>query len=594
LAVAGYSNTLATLLGNGDGTFQSPVIEGLGLSPVSIAAGDFNSDGKPDVASASNGGESVSVLLNVISNAAPATISGQITTANGTPVSGITVTLAGTQSGTALTDANGNYTFINLAAGGTYTVIPTYTFHRFDPRGQTFNNLTGNQRGDFVATLQSFSIAGRVTDTDGSAMGGVTVSLSGSQSGTAVTNSTGTYSFFNLAPGGNYTVTVSSPSRTFSTPSRTFNNLSDHMVTDFRAIPGPTMQLSASVYVIGEAGGSAQVVVNRTDSTSAASVNYATSDTFPISQNCQTLNTGIASSRCDYATSIGTLRFAAGEASKTIFIPIVDDNLADGNETFTLTLSNPSGASLGTITTATVTITDNANTPGNPIDEAAFFIREHYIDFLGREPEPAGLAGWLDIYNNCGTTVAQPCDRIEISSAFFRSEEFQNRAYFIYRFYSAVGKIPLYEQFMPDFAKVSGFLSAQELEANKVAFVTEFMARPDYQNLYGSITDNDAYVTALLNTLGLPNHSRKAEWVNALNGGTTRAQVLRAVTEDGQVYTKYYNEAFVIMQYFGYLRRSADISYLQWIQTMNSNGGDYRQMINGFLNSAEYRQRFGQ
>ncbi len=52
-------------------------------------------------------------------------------------------------------------------------------------------------------------------------------------------------------------------------------------------------------------------------------------------------------------------------------------------------------------------------------------------------------------------------------------------------------------------------------------------------------------------------------------------------------------EAFVIMQYFGYLRRSADISYLNWIQTMNSNGGDYRVMINGFLNSQEYRQRFG-
>jgi hypothetical protein len=95
-----------------------------------------------------------------------------------------------------------------------------------------------------------------------------------------------------------------------------------------------------------------------------------------------------------------------------------------------------------------------------------------------------------------------------------------------------------------------------------------------------------------LTTLGLPNHPNKQAWINALNGGTTRAVVLRAVTEDGQVYQKYYNEAFVIMQYFGYLRRSADASYRQWIETMNSNGGDYRTMINGFLNSAEYRNRF--
>jgi hypothetical protein len=291
---------------------------------------------------------------------------------------------------------------------------------------------------------------------------------------------------------------------------------------------------------------------------------------------------------------VGTLRFAVGETSKTIFIPIIDDNISDGNEAFTIALSNPSGASLGTNSSAIITITDNANTPGNPIDGASFFIREHYIDFLGREPEPAGLAGWLNVYNNCGITVAQPCDRIEISSAFFRSEEFQTRAYFVYRFYSAVGKIPLYEGFMPDFAKVSGFLSAQQLEENKVAFVNEFMTRSDFQTKYGALTNPTAYVDALLQTIGLPNHPGRTGWITGLtNNSLSRGQVLRALVESGEVYNKYYNEAFVIMQYFGYLRRSADISYLNWIQTMNNTGGNYRTMINGFLNSAEYRLRFG-
>jgi hypothetical protein len=354
------------------------------------------------------------------------------------------------------------------------------------------------------------------------------------------------------------------------------------------------LQFNQGSYTVGEADGHVAIQVTRTEATREATVNYATSDAFPISQNCQTFNTGIASSRCDYATSIGTLRFAVGESSKTIFIPIVDDNLPDGNETFTIALSNPDGVSLGANSSAIINITDNANTAGNPIDQATFFIRQHYIDFLGREPEPAGLAGWLNVYNNCGTTVQQPCDRTEISSAFFRSEEFQTRAYFVYRFYSAVGKIPLYEGFMPDFAKVSGFLSAQQLEANKVAFVEEFMLRGDFQALYGTLGDPSSYVTALLNTVGLPNHPSKQSWIAALiNQTMTRGQVLRALVESTEVYQKYYNEAFVIMQYFGYLRRSADISYLDWIQTMNSNGGNYRQMIDGFLNSAEYRQRFG-
>ncbi len=356
----------------------------------------------------------------------------------------------------------------------------------------------------------------------------------------------------------------------------------------------PSIQLDAASYGIGEGAGHAQLTVNRTGNTSgAATIDYASSDNSGL--NACSSATGAASSRCDYATTVGTLRFAAGETSKTIFIPLIDDALAEGAESLTITLSNPSGAGFGTNTTATVTIADNDAVNGaNPIDQTPFFVREHYIDFLGREPDAAGLQGWQDILNNCGTTFAPPCDRIEVSSAFFRSEEFQSRAYFTYRFYSAVGRIPLYEEFMPDFAKVSGFLSAQQLEENKVAFVNEFMTRQGFQTKYGSLTDPTAYVDALLQTVGLPNHQQRSFWIASLtNNSLTRAQVLRALVESGEVYQKYYTEAFVIMQYFGYLRRSADISYLNWIQTMNSNGGDYRVMINGFLNSAEYRQRFG-
>jgi hypothetical protein len=186
-----------------------------------------------------------------------------------------------------------------------------------------------------------------------------------------------------------------------------------------------------------------------------------------------------------------------------------------------------------------------------------------------------------------------PCDRIEVSSDFFRSPEFQARGYFIYRFYSAVGEIPRYGQFMPDFARVSGFLSDTQLEVNKTAFVTEFMARTDFQTRYNSLTDPNAYVTALLQTVGLPNHPSAQTWVtNLTNGSMSRAQVLRALVESTEVYNKFYNQAFVVMQYFGYLRRDPDILYLEWIQTLDQTG-DYRRMINGFLNSPEYVRRFG-
>ena len=65
------------------------------------------------------------------------------------------------------------------------------------------------------------------------------------------------------------------------------------------------------------------------------------------------------------------------------------------------------------------------------------------------------------------------------------------------------------------------------------------------------------------------------------------------VAESQEVGSKFYNKAFVAMQYFGYLRRDPDILYLNWIDTLNQTG-DYRTMVNGFVNSIEYRQRFNQ
>jgi dienelactone hydrolase len=54
---------VAVLLGNGDGTFQTPLSYSAGQAPISVAAGDFNGDGKLDLAVANNGGTNVSVLL---------------------------------------------------------------------------------------------------------------------------------------------------------------------------------------------------------------------------------------------------------------------------------------------------------------------------------------------------------------------------------------------------------------------------------------------------------------------------------------------------------------------------------------------------
>src|SRR5207244_11601811 len=91
-------------------------------------------------------------------------------------------------------------------------------------------------------------------------------------------------------------------------------------------------------------------ITRSVDSTASASVNYATSDNAG-SQACNIVN-GFASSRCDYISTLGTLKFAAGETSKAIAILIINDSYQEGPETFNVSLSNPPSASLGSPSTS--------------------------------------------------------------------------------------------------------------------------------------------------------------------------------------------------------------------------------------------------
>ncbi|WP_272946224.1 Calx-beta domain-containing protein, partial [Geobacter sp. OR-1] len=113
-----------------------------------------------------------------------------------------------------------------------------------------------------------------------------------------------------------------------------------------------TLQFSSPTYSVAENGSTATITVTRTGGTvGAASVQYATSN-------------GTATSGSDYTTASGTLNWANGDsANKTFTVPVTNDTVYEGNETVNLTLSNASGATLGTQTTATLTITDNESPP---------------------------------------------------------------------------------------------------------------------------------------------------------------------------------------------------------------------------------------
>jgi hypothetical protein len=162
-------------------------------------------------------------------------ISGRVVDAGGNSLAGVNVALGGAQSGSTTTDANGNFVFASLPAGGNYTITPAKQFYVFNPASQSFNNLSGSQTANFTGTLLTYSITGRVTE--GSAgVAGVTIALGGSQSGSLQTDAAGYYTFTGLPAGGNYTITPSHPFFTFLPVFNSFTSLSQNQNANFNAV----------------------------------------------------------------------------------------------------------------------------------------------------------------------------------------------------------------------------------------------------------------------------------------------------------------------------------------------------------------------
>jgi hypothetical protein len=96
LAVADYTgNAVFVMLGNGDGTLQTPISIAVGSEPAAIVVGDFNNDGKLDLATANYGDGTVTLLLG--------NGDGTFTQAPGSPL-----TVGGTPYGIAVADFNGD------------------------------------------------------------------------------------------------------------------------------------------------------------------------------------------------------------------------------------------------------------------------------------------------------------------------------------------------------------------------------------------------------------------------------------------------------------------------------------------------------
>jgi len=549
------SHNVSVLFGSGTGSFSRMVTLSAGENPNGLSAGDFNGDNKLDLVVANSGSNNISLLLG---------------------------------------DGTGNF--------GAATNFTT----GFRPIGLASADLNADGRLDVVTAnyQEDSSITGDVSVLFGTGTGRFTQP-------TNFPTGRGPYKViindFNGDAKGDLVVA--------NLLSRTLSLLLNGCVG---APAVGAIQFSANGDTLGEGDGRVAVMVTRTGNIfGVASVDYRTADTDTFTVGCSDSvnNNGGAYARCDFATVVGRLDFAVGETRKSILIPLIDDGHDETAETFQIILSNPTGAALGTAASATVTIQDN-DAPGaaNPILASPFFVRQQYLDFLSREPDTNGFNAWLGVLNNCPNPFTVPaapsqCDRIYVSGeGFFRSLEFQLKGSYAFRFYKvAFDRLPEYTELVSDMSFVAG-QTADEVYARKAQLATLVTQRAEFQALYGGMT-NAQYVNALLGRYQLtqvttpdpaqPDTSGKvtltaADLTNRLNGNTlTRAQVLRAVADSDAVGAREFNNAFVGMQYYGYLRRKPDQSgFNAWLAVLQA--GDVRTMVNGFLNSTEYKLRFGQ
>jgi len=373
-------------------------------------------------------------------------------------------------------------------------------------------------------------------------------------------------------------------------------------------LPGASsLQFSAANYNVNEDPTSALITVTRTgDSSAAVSVGYATSD-------------GTAHQTSDYSNVLGTLTFASGETSKTFSVPINEDSLVEGTETATLTLSSPAGgAVLGTQATATLTILDDATEPStNTLDVPEPYVSQQYHDFFSRDADAPGLAFWTNEISSCGSNAqCIETKRVNVSAAFFLSIEFQQTGYLVYRFYNAAlnrsNGLPRYAEFLRDTQGVGRGVVVNAagweavLEANKVAYANEFVASSEFTALYPLTQTPAQFVDALYaHAVIVPGAAERQAAIDEFNTDptTARARVLRRVAEHPTLVQREFNRAFVLMQYFGYLRRNPDDApdnnlngYNFWLGKLNQFNGDFvaAEMVKAFIQSSEYRHRFGQ
>jgi hypothetical protein len=272
-------------------------------------------------------------------------------------------------------------------------------------------------------------------------------------------------------------------------------------------------------------------------------------------------------------------------------------------------------------------------TPGD-LANADYFVHQQYVDFLKREPDAEGFGFWKNEITSCGADAECVLrKRINVSAAFYLSIESQQTAFLVERLYKVsygdtMGSsstnglhqlaVPIVRlnDLLVDTEQIGENVIVRQigwedtLEKNKQQFVNQFVRRTRFTAAFPASLTPAQFVDQLnQNTGNLLSGSDRAAAVALFAGATdsssqvARAQALRLIAENANLYRAEFNRAFVLMEYFGYLRRNpnegrdTDYSgYEFWLNKLNATNGNFinAEMVKAFITSDEYTSRFAQ
>ena len=401
------------------------------------------------------------------------------------------------------------------------------------------------------------------------------------------------------------------PATPFNHVNVTINGAGAPTVTPGSITFGSPTQLTMTISTVGAALGSYTITVTNPDGqqvTSATPIitvigptaapatisgRITLADGAPLPGVSMRLQGAISASTI--SDSNGNYRFANVESENfyTVTPSLVNYRFSPSNLAFSL---------LGNKSDAMFTAAPDSVIRGNVIDSSDFFVRQQYLDFLGREPDQGGFDYWtLEMAACNGDAACMNLRRIDVSAAFFAAREFQDTGSYVFKLYkSALGRQVRFAEFSTDRQQV---VAGPNLDQSKTAFANAFVQRAEFVQKYAANTNAASFVDALLQTLhdtnGTDLFSERNNLISRYNGAPSlveaRALVVRDLADHPALTQAVYNQSFVLMQYFGYLRRDPDQGgYDFWLGLLNGReAGNYRGMVCAFITSAEYQRRFG-